>query len=36
MWNFIQEYIDLMRYCYLIDDAYIELNMDKEFGRGEI
>ena len=38
MWLLIQswfrEYIDCMRHAHLIDEAYMELNMDEEFGRG--
>ena len=39
MWNLINtwwnEYIDLMAHSYLLDEAYMELNMDEEFGHGE-
>jgi hypothetical protein len=39
MWTLIKgwwdEYIDLMAHSYLLDEAYMELNMDEEFGHGE-
>ena len=39
MWNLMKdwwdEYVDLMAHSYLLDEAYIELNMDEEFGHGE-
>ena len=39
MWKLIEgwwnEYVDLIEYSYLLDEAYIELNIDQELGRGE-
>ena len=39
MWTLIKSwwnaYIDLMAHCHLLDEAYMELNMDEEFGHGE-
>jgi len=39
MWTFIKycwtEYWDAMAHCHLLDEAYMELNMDEEFGHGE-
>jgi len=39
MWKFIKycwtEYWDAMEHCHLLDEAYMELNMDEEFGHGE-
>ena len=39
MWTLIKswwnEHIDLMEHSYLLDEAYMELNMDEEFGHGE-
>ena len=39
MWNLIKfwcgEYIECMKNAHLIDEAYMELDMDKELGRGE-
>lgn len=40
MWKLIKgcwdEYVDLIAHSYLIDEAYMEFNMDQELGRGNI
>ena len=40
MWTFIKycwtKYWDAMAHSYLLDEAYMELNMDRELGRGEM
>ena len=39
MWTLIKgwwdDYVDLMAHSYLLDETYMELNMDQELGRGE-
>jgi hypothetical protein len=39
MWNLIKswyhEYVECMNNAHLLDEAYMELNMDEEFGHGE-
>lgn len=39
MWHFIKfwfnEYIECMKNAHLLDESYMELDMDREFGRGE-
>lgn len=40
MWTLIKgwwdEYVDLIAHSYLLDEAYMELDMDRELGRGEM
>jgi hypothetical protein len=40
MWHLIKvwwnEYVDLIAHSYLIDEANIELDMDRKLGRGEM
>lgn len=35
MWAWIKEYIECMRNAHLLDEAYMELDMDSELGKGE-
>ena len=39
MWTLIKswwnEYVDLMEHSYLLDEAYMELDMDRKMGRGD-
>lgn len=40
MWTLIKslwyDYVDLMAHSYLIDDVYMELDMDREYSKGEM